>query len=102
MVDVRSEPKPRDPNYDYDPLQETQLLQGEPVLVHERRVPEPILPLGLWRQRVLALCNIGGFGASATYMAVSALLPSLSKRPTSTVSSVSGSSRYGCESSRSM
>lgn len=45
------------------------------LLVHEQRVPEPILPLGLWRRRVLALCNIGGFGASATYMAVSALLP---------------------------
>jgi MFS family permease len=45
------------------------------LLVHERRVPEPMLPLGLWRQRVLALCNLGGFGASATYMAVSALLP---------------------------
>ncbi|HEX2151138.1 MAG TPA: MDR family MFS transporter [Stellaceae bacterium] len=45
------------------------------LLVHESRVPEPMLPLGLWRQRVLALCNIGGFTASATYMAVSALLP---------------------------
>ena len=45
------------------------------LLVHEQRVPEPMLPLGLWRQRVLALSNIGGFGASATYMAVSALLP---------------------------
>jgi EmrB/QacA subfamily drug resistance transporter len=45
------------------------------LLVHERRAPEPMLPLGLWRQRVLALCNIGGFGASVTYMAVSALLP---------------------------
>jgi EmrB/QacA subfamily drug resistance transporter len=45
------------------------------LLVHESRVPEPMLPLGLWRQRVLTLCNIGGFTASATYMAVSALLP---------------------------
>ena len=45
------------------------------LLVHERRVPEPMLPLGLWRQRVLALSNLGGFGGSATYMAVSALLP---------------------------
>ena len=34
-----------------------------------------MLPLSLWRRRVLALCNLGGFGASATYMAVSALLP---------------------------
>ena len=45
------------------------------LLVHERRVPEPVLPLGLWRRRVLALSNLAGFGASATYMAVSALLP---------------------------
>lgn len=45
------------------------------LLVLEQRVPEPMLPLGLWRRRVLALCNLGGFGASATYMAVSALLP---------------------------
>lgn len=45
------------------------------LFVHEQRVPEPMLPLGLWRWRVLALSNFGGFGASATYMAVSALLP---------------------------
>jgi EmrB/QacA subfamily drug resistance transporter len=45
------------------------------LVLHERRTREPMLPLGLWRQRVLALCNLGGFGASAAYMAVSALLP---------------------------
>jgi EmrB/QacA subfamily drug resistance transporter len=45
------------------------------LVLHERRVREPMLPVRLWRQRVLALCNLGGFGASATYMAVSALLP---------------------------
>ena len=45
------------------------------LFVHEQRVPEPMLPPGLWRRRVLALSNLGGFGASATYMAVSALLP---------------------------
>jgi EmrB/QacA subfamily drug resistance transporter len=45
------------------------------LLAHERHVAEPMLPLGLWRRRVLALCNVGGFAASATYMAVSALLP---------------------------
>jgi len=42
---------------------------------HERRTPEPMLPLDLWRRRVVALSNIAGFGASATMMAVSALLP---------------------------
>ena len=42
---------------------------------HERRTPEPMLPLQMWRRRVVALCNLAGFGASATMMAVSALLP---------------------------
>jgi MFS family permease len=42
---------------------------------HERRTAEPMLPLELWRRRVVALCNLAGFGASATMMAVSALLP---------------------------
>jgi EmrB/QacA subfamily drug resistance transporter len=45
------------------------------LLLHEQRVPEPMLPLSLWRRRVLVLSNLGGFGGSATYMAVSALLP---------------------------
>ena len=45
------------------------------LLVHEGRVPEPMLPLSLWRRRVLTLSNLGGFGGSATYMAVSVLLP---------------------------
>jgi predicted MFS family arabinose efflux permease len=43
---------------------------------HERRTAEPMLPLGLWRRRVVLLCNLAGFGAAATMMAVSALLPS--------------------------
>ncbi len=42
---------------------------------HERRAPEPMLPLEMWRRRVVVLCNLAGFGASATMMAVSALLP---------------------------
>jgi EmrB/QacA subfamily drug resistance transporter len=42
---------------------------------YERRAKEPMLPLPLWRRRVVALCNAAGFGASATMMAVSALLP---------------------------
>ncbi|MBI4180017.1 C40 family peptidase [bacterium] len=35
VTDIRSEPKPSDGTYSHDPLQETQLLFGEPVLVHE-------------------------------------------------------------------
>src|SRR5207244_3625263 len=45
------------------------------LFLHERRAAEPMLPLALWRRRVLALGNVAGFGAAATYMAVSALLP---------------------------
>ena len=45
------------------------------LALHERRVDEPIMPLALWRRRVLALSNLGGLGGSATYMAISALLP---------------------------
>jgi EmrB/QacA subfamily drug resistance transporter len=45
------------------------------LMLHEGRAAEPMLPLTLWRQRVLALGNLAGFGAAATYMAVSALLP---------------------------
>ena len=42
---------------------------------YERRIPEPMLPLDMWRRRVVALCNVAGFGGSASSMAVSALLP---------------------------
>jgi len=45
------------------------------LLVHEQRTPEPILPLALWRRRVVTLANLGSFGAVATNMAVSVLLP---------------------------
>jgi len=45
------------------------------LLFHETRTAEPILPLGLWRRRVVTLANLGSFGAVATNMAVSVLLP---------------------------
>jgi EmrB/QacA subfamily drug resistance transporter len=45
------------------------------LYIHEREAPEPMLPLQLWRRRVVALCNLSGFGASATMMAVTVLLP---------------------------
>lgn len=45
------------------------------LAIHEARTPEPMLPLDLWRRRVLALSNLAAFGASASYMAVAALLP---------------------------
>jgi EmrB/QacA subfamily drug resistance transporter len=45
------------------------------LLFHEQRTAEPMLPLALWRRRVVALANLGSFGAVATNMAVSVLLP---------------------------
>jgi EmrB/QacA subfamily drug resistance transporter len=45
------------------------------LVVHEQRTPEPMFPFGLWRRRVVGLSNLAGFGASATMMAVTALLP---------------------------
>ncbi|HEU0217622.1 MAG TPA: MDR family MFS transporter [Stellaceae bacterium] len=43
--------------------------------VYEQRLKEPMLPLALWRRRVVLLCNLAGLGAAATMMSVSALLP---------------------------
>lgn len=45
------------------------------LYAHERRAPEPMLPLEMWRRRVVALCNLAGLGGSASSMAVSVLLP---------------------------
>jgi len=45
------------------------------LLFHEQRTAEPMLPLALWRRRVVALANLGSFGAVATNMAVGVLLP---------------------------
>jgi EmrB/QacA subfamily drug resistance transporter len=45
------------------------------LYLHERNTPEPMLPLPLWRRRVVALSNLAGFGGSATSIAVSSLLP---------------------------
>jgi EmrB/QacA subfamily drug resistance transporter len=42
---------------------------------YERRLSEPMLPLVLWRRRVVLLCNLAGLGASAAMMSVAALLP---------------------------
>jgi EmrB/QacA subfamily drug resistance transporter len=43
--------------------------------LHERRAPEPIVPFRLWRNRVIALANLGAFGAFMATMGVSAFLP---------------------------
>ena len=45
------------------------------LVVQEGRAPEPMFPFSLWRRRVVWLSNLAGFGASATMMAVTAVLP---------------------------
>jgi EmrB/QacA subfamily drug resistance transporter len=46
------------------------------LLRHERRAAEPILPLDLWRSRIIAIGSLGGFTVGATIMSVTAFLPS--------------------------
>jgi EmrB/QacA subfamily drug resistance transporter len=45
------------------------------LALHEARIPEPMVPFRLWRDRVIALANIGIFGTGAAMMSVSAFLP---------------------------
>ncbi|MGH6673513.1 MAG: MDR family MFS transporter [Xanthobacteraceae bacterium] len=45
------------------------------LLVHERRADEPMLPLDLWRHRIIAVSNCGGFVIGALIMGVTAFLP---------------------------
>jgi len=45
------------------------------LAVNEKRTVEPIFPAALWRNRVIALGNLGGFTNGALIMAVSGYLP---------------------------
>ncbi|MBN8901741.1 MAG: MFS transporter, partial [Rhodospirillales bacterium] len=45
------------------------------LLRHERRIAEPMLPLELWRSRVIAVGSLGNGFAGAVMMGVSAFLP---------------------------
>jgi len=45
------------------------------LAANERRAAEPIFPATLWRHRVIALGNLGGFTNGALIMAVSGYLP---------------------------
>ena len=70
-------------------LIEAQSLGGATILVltaggalalialaaNEKRAAEPIFPASLWRNRVIALGNLGGFTNGALIMAVSGYLP---------------------------
>ncbi|MFI8416369.1 MDR family MFS transporter [Serratia sp. NPDC078593] len=41
----------------------------------ERRAPEPLFPLALWRSKVIVAGNIGGLAIGAAMMGISAFLP---------------------------
>lgn len=45
------------------------------LCLHERTTPEPMLPLELWRNRVIVVGSLGNFSSGAMMMGVSAFLP---------------------------
>ena len=45
------------------------------LVVHERTTPEPMLPLELWRNRIILVGSVGGAVISAVMMGISAFLP---------------------------
>jgi EmrB/QacA subfamily drug resistance transporter len=45
------------------------------LAAHERSAPEPLLPRGLWRNRVVAVGCLAGFANGAVMMSLSAFLP---------------------------
>jgi EmrB/QacA subfamily drug resistance transporter len=45
------------------------------LVVYELRIPEPMLPVRLWRMKVIALANAGNFSMGAQMMGVTAFLP---------------------------
>ena len=45
------------------------------LAANEKRAAEPLFPASLWRNRVIALGNLGGFTTGALIMAVSGYLP---------------------------
>jgi MFS family permease len=51
------------------------LLAGTALVLHERRIIEPMLPLELWRNRVIVSSNIGSLVTGTLMMGVTAYLP---------------------------
>jgi EmrB/QacA subfamily drug resistance transporter len=51
------------------------LLAGIALVLHERRIAEPMLPLELWRNRVIVSSNIGSLVTGTLMMGVTAYLP---------------------------
>jgi EmrB/QacA subfamily drug resistance transporter len=51
------------------------LLSGVTLVLHERRVAEPMLPLELWRHRVILSSSVGSLVTGTLMMGVTAYLP---------------------------
>ena len=45
------------------------------LAINEKRAAEPIFPVALWRNRVIAVSNLGAFATGALIMAISGYLP---------------------------
>jgi EmrB/QacA subfamily drug resistance transporter len=53
----------------------TFLLAGIALVLHERRIAEPMLPLELWRNRVIVSSSVGSLVTGTLMMGVTAYLP---------------------------
>ncbi len=53
----------------------TGILAAVVLYLHERSTPEPMLPLELWRNRVIVVGSVGNFSSGAMMMGVAAFLP---------------------------
>ena len=51
------------------------MLAGIALVLHERRVAEPMLPLELWRNRVIVSSSVGSLVTGTLMMGVTAYLP---------------------------
>lgn len=51
------------------------LVLGYVFFRQQRRTPEPMMQLDLWRHRVIATCNLGGLSVGAIMMGVTLVLP---------------------------
>ncbi len=65
--------------------------------VQESRTAEPIVPFRLWRNRVIALANLGIFGTGSAMMGVSAFMPAYVQGVMGRSPSVAGFA-LGCQS----
>ena len=54
---------------------------GAALLWHEARTPEPMMPLELWRDRVILIGSLGGGLAAAVMMGIAAFLPTYVQGP---------------------